>query len=182
MHGTRLLHRRGRRHELVGRIDELVIHEREHGGLMRRVILLCAMVGCGDDGSALGADGIDEYDDDDLPAGSCRGTDSGTDTDPCDTEGTTVGAAPGAGDAVPDTDACIASADCSGGVCAAAFDPATIQRGPLACQFACIPLLDDAMWCSDDASCCDRGAVCAARGYCVLLDDGSSTSTGTSTE
>jgi hypothetical protein len=111
---------------------------------------------------------LDEFDDDDLPSGSCR--DTGTDTDPCDTEGTTMD--PTAGDLSTTTggageDQCQASTDCSGGFCAAAFDPVTLQRAPLACQFMCIPNLADDFWCGDDSACCDAQARCTQRGYCV---------------
>jgi hypothetical protein len=142
---------------------------------MRRLGLALVLVGCAGDDSqdAGGPDDEALYDDDDLPAGTCR--DTGTDTDPCETGGTTVVTGDGA---APD-DGCQGSADCMGGFCAAAFDPVAVQRGELTCQFACVPLLDDDQWCADDASCCDQGAVCAARGYCVMLDDaGTSTGTG----
>jgi hypothetical protein len=143
-------------------------------------LFVLGLAGCNAHDEALaGGGGEDLYDDDDLPAGTCR--DTGTDTDPCDTEGTTGAASPGAGDPGTGADACQSSAECPGGVCAAEFDPVTIQHGALACQFACIPLLDDAMWCSDDAACCVQGSVCTARGYCVLPEAGAST-TGSTTE
>jgi hypothetical protein len=149
---------------------------------IRASVLACVLfgvAGCGDDSTdvslsgGLGAPDDDLYEDDDLPAGACR--DTGTDTDPCDTEGTTAAAAPGAADPGAELDACQASADCMGGICAASFDPATLQRSAFACEFACIPLLDDRMWCSDDSSCCTSGAVCTRRGYCVLLEGESTT-------
>lgn len=141
---------------------------------MRRLAWVLLVVGCAADDSQ-GAAGPDDealYDDDDLPAGTCR--DTGTDTDPCDTEGTTIVSGAGA----PQDDGCQGSADCMGGFCAAAFDPVAVQRGELTCQFACVPLLDDDQWCADSASCCDQGAVCVARGYCVIPDEGTSTGTG----
>ncbi len=145
--------------------------------------LACALLlaGCRDAERPLaaGAGPDDEmaYEDDDLPAGHCRGadTDTDTDTDGCDTEGTTLGSAAG-GSPGEESEACRVSADCVGAICAARFDPVTLQRGTLACQFACVPLLDDTQWCSDDASCCDAGAVCTQRGYCVMLE--ASTTTG----
>ena len=134
---------------------------------MRRLAFSLALVGCFDPNSEGGT--LDQYDDDDLPSGVCR--DTGTDTDPCDTEGTTIG--PGAGAAEPPdrADACEASADCMSGVCVAPFDAATLERGDLICRFACVPLLDDTAWCSDDASCCVEGARCTDRGYCVMIEE-----------
>ena len=144
-----------------------------------RLALALLLVGCGDD-SIQDADtlGVPDDDmaleDDDLPAGVCRGpdtdTDTGTDTDPCESGSTAFGEDPGAPGPSDGSDACHGSVDCMGGVCAASFDPATLQRSPLACQFACVPLIDDTLWCSDDASCCDAGALCTERGYCVLLE------------
>ena len=138
--------------------------------------MVLLLLGCpADDSEGLAGGPDDEalYDDDDLPAGTCR--DTGTDTDPCDTEGTT--AVTGAG--APQDDGCQGSSDCMGGFCAASYDPVELRRGELTCQFACVPLLDDDQWCSDDAACCDEGAVCTARGYCVMLDqEGTSTGTG----
>jgi hypothetical protein len=133
---------------------------------MRRLDFSLVLASCFEptnDGSTL-----DEYDDDDLPSGVCR--DTGTDTEPCDTDGTTIGdtdtPSSTTGDVIEDE--CQASADCMGGFCAAPFDPDTLQRSPKACQFMCVPLLDDTLWCSDDAACCDEDATCTERGYCVL--------------
>lgn len=134
---------------------------------MRRLVFTLLLTGCFDptqDGGTL-----DDYDDDDLPSGVCR--DTGTDTDPCDTDGTTVG---DTDDTVSGTtadaieDECEVSTECTGGFCAAPFDPDTLQRAPKECQFMCVPLLDDTLWCSDDAACCDEDATCTERGYCVL--------------
>jgi hypothetical protein len=115
------------------------------------------------------AETIDDYDDDDLPSGSCR--DTGTDTDPCDTGGTALGDTTGQPSATTSTtgqqDECQASSECNGGVCVAVFDPETLQRSPLGCQFMCVPNFDDDAWCSDDTACCDAQARCTQRGYCV---------------
>src|SRR4030095_3493172 len=103
---------------------------------MHRFALVLVMVGCAaSEDLAAGPGGeFDSFDDDDLPAGVCR--DTGTDTDPCETDGTSSGAAsPGAGDN-SGADACQASADCMGGMCAATFDPDTLTRGAKQCQFA----------------------------------------------
>lgn len=138
---------------------------------MRRfcILFVSLVVACFDPPQNDG-DSLNQYDDDDLPSGSCR--DTGTDTEPCDTEGTSVGdtdtdtSTPSTtGDAVED--ACQASTECSGGVCVASFDPATLQRGPLDCRFMCVPDYDDASWCADASACCTAGATCTQRGYCV---------------
>ena len=73
--------------------------------------------------------------------------------------GTVIAAAVG----VAIEDECQASADCMGGFCVAPFDPDTLQRSPRTCQFMCVPLLDDTLWCSDDAACCDEDATCTER-------------------
>ena len=116
---------------------------------------------------------------DDLPAGSCR------DTDPEDCETSTGDASSGdatstgGGTTEPVVDDCDGSEACLGGdACVAAWDPEAEARGPFQCQFACIPLLDEATWCSDDASCCDATAVCTERGYCVLEESESGSSGG----
>lgn len=142
--------------------------------------IACGMLGCfaGEDdsgGSAFQTSGEKYMDADDFP-GSCR--DTGTDTDPCDTDGT--GEPPsmstGSGQVDPDADQCRTSDECNGGFCAAPFEPAAEAnlpgtRGPLACTFTCVPTRDDSLWCGDDAACCDPVATCTPRGYCVL-DDG----------
>ncbi len=140
---------------------------------------ICALVAL----MACDADGPEFTDEmpDDLPAGTCRDTDA----EDCETS---TGSAPvGAGTSSGDTgtttsggpsDACSDSEGCLGGdTCAALWNPQTESRGPFACQFACVPLLDETAWCSDDAACCDAQAVCTPRGYCVL-GDGPGASTG----
>ena len=112
---------------------------------------------------------------DDLPAGMCDETGTGAD---CETGGqasassssssTTTTSEP-ASDCL--VDGCVGQA-----VCAATWDAEAEVRGAFECRFACVPLLDDSAWCSDDASCCDAGARCTGRGYCIL--EGGSTSTG----
>ncbi|MEM6295111.1 MAG: hypothetical protein AAGA54_27820 [Myxococcota bacterium] len=112
---------------------------------------------------------------DDLPPGGCRDTTGGAED--CETEAapdpSTTGASTGA---EAEDDRCGSVDDCNGGrACAAAWDPETNTRGPLECQFACVPILDERAWCIDDASCCDANAVCTARGYCIVEREGSST-------
>ena len=111
---------------------------------------------------------------DDLPAAMCE---TGTGGD-CETGGQTSeeGSSSTTGDPPADcqVDGCMGQ-----GVCAADWDRDTEVRGAFECRFACVPLLDDTAWCSDDASCCDATARCTERGYCVFDEDASgSTSTG----
>lgn len=119
---------------------------------------------------------------DDLPAGACRDTDPddcATSTGFVSSGGTSEGTSTGA-----PADGCAGSESCLGdGVCVAAWDADAQARGSFECQFACVPVLDETTWCSDDASCCDTGTVCTARGYCVYADDTgtSGSSTGGST-
>ncbi len=160
----------------------------------RRWMLGLAVVGllahgCAASDDAAGDSLADEMPDD-LPPGSC----GSSGTAGCETDGSTT-SPPGttAGGEESSTtsavDGCAESDGCVGqGVCAAAWDADAEARGPFECQFACIPLLDDAAWCSDDASCCDAGARCTERGYCVLEDGsggdedaGSSSSSGGTT-
>lgn len=119
----------------------------------------------------------------DLPAGSCRDTDA----EACASTGVTeegpasTGApASSSASTTEPTDDCLDSAACLGdGACVAPWDAKSGARGPFACQFACVPLLDEQAWCRDDASCCEPGAVCTARGYCILLEsEGTSTGAG----
>ncbi len=117
----------------------------------------------------------------DLPAGGCRDTDvdgaAGTGTgglEGCDAATTTTGVATsGTGDLDSE---CDGEGDCDGaGACVASWQEG--ERGPFQCQFACIPTLDEASWCSDDASCCDPDASCTPRGYCVVAGDPAAGST-----
>ena len=109
---------------------------------------------------------------DDLPAGACR------DTDPEDCATTSSSGSDSSGESSSSSSSTGAPADdCQGSdgclgddACVAAWDAEAEARGAFACQFACVPLLDEALWCSDDASCCDPDAVCTARGYCVMGD------------
>lgn len=77
-------------------------------------------------------------------------------------------------------DECTNSSTCNGGVCAADFDPARGGIGAFECRDTCIPLNDDAQWCTDASSCCDPTAECSPRGYCVS-SEGTGTGTGTGT-
>lgn len=121
----------------------------------------------------------------DLPAGSCEDTD----TDACaSSSGTSdVGSSTGAGSSTTEAavDGCEGTEACLGeDACVADWDAGAESRGPFACRFACVPLVDEAAWCSDDDACCEASAVCTARGYCVLPesdDDGSGSSSGEST-
>ena len=129
---------------------------------MKRLLALGALFvsGCFAPGS------ISDEMPDDLPAGSCRDTD----TDACETSSST---SDDGDDGAPDTtaapDACSNTEACFGSsVCVAAWDDEADARGPFECRFACVPLLDEAAWCSDDASCCDPQATCSSRGYCVV--------------
>lgn len=117
---------------------------------------------------------------DDFPAAQCEDTDteacvSSTGDDVVSSSGP---AASSSSTGTDPTDQCDGSDTCLGdGACVATWDAATTSRGPFECRFACVPLLDEAAWCSDDASCCDVGATCTARGYCVLEGEGSSSGT-----
>ena len=142
--------------------------------MIRRCLISLLLFGCFDPSSDSGDD-FGEYDDDDLPAGSCRGTGgqmgTGTDTDPCDTEGTTGAPFVPMTTDGPPGDQCMASSECNGGYCSASWDDQALSRGPLACNFACVPTQDDTAWCGDDSACCDRNATCTGRGYCVIADE-----------
>jgi hypothetical protein len=110
---------------------------------------------------------------DDFPAGSCR-TSSGT-SDDCET-GTSTGDASTSAAASTGGDQCEASGDCEGaGSCVAAWDDGA--RGAFACQFTCVPSLDETAWCRDTDACCDPEATCTSRGYCAVLP-GSDKSSG----
>ncbi len=155
---------------------------KHHG---RWILALGLLGGCADSTAAEG-DSFSDYMPEDLPAGGCRDTER-PDGEPtgglesCDTDATTTttGDAAASSSGTASDDACQASEDCNGTEsCAATWDAQTQTRGPLACQFACIPALDDASWCSDDEACCDVDARCTERGYCVLDEDGSSTGEG----
>jgi len=135
------------------------------------LVLLGLAVGC-DAGSDSYAGDTDVFGDDmpdDLPAGNCG---EGNDNEECDTEGDSAGVVSTSGDAAAD---CLSDGCVGEGVCAADWDPESETRGEFACRFACVPLLDDTAWCSNDASCCDAMARCTERGYCVLDDDDGST-------
>ena len=112
---------------------------------------------------------------DDLPAGRCDETSTGED---CETGGqagsSSSSSSSSSGEPASD---CLVDGCMGQGVCAAAWDAEAEVRGSFECRFACVPLLDDSAWCSDDASCCDAGARCTGRGYCILEESGS-TSTG----
>lgn len=121
---------------------------------------------------------------DDLPAGSCRDTDAEDCATSTGEQGSTGGTTTGGSTSEPVADDCDGSETCLGeDACVAIWDAQAESRGPFQCQFACIPLLDEATWCSDDASCCDPSAVCTERGYCVLeeSDAGSSGGEGSGT-
>ncbi|MCH9684172.1 MAG: hypothetical protein K0V04_22255 [Deltaproteobacteria bacterium] len=101
----------------------------------------------GDDAGASG--GVDDdYMDDPPPGGGCA-----TECPNPGSDGSPVGGP------------CIDSEDCmTGAICAAEFD-GEVQS--FTCTNACIPLMDQSQWCSDDTSCCAAGAVCSGRGLCL---------------
>lgn len=135
------------------------------------LVLLLAAAGCFSPGNL-----TDEMPDD-LPAGACRDTDpEACETSTGDASSGTTG--PGGTETTQAViDGCDGSQACLGNdACVAAWDEQTNSRGPFQCQFACVPLLDEATWCRDDASCCDPEAVCTARGYCVSSDSESGSS------
>lgn len=127
----------------------------------------------------------------DVPPNSC----ADTDTDACASSsgtadvGTSTDAGTSNGGGSSSTaavvDGCEGTQSCMGeGACVADWDAQAESRGPFACRFACVPLLDEAAWCGDDAACCDASAVCTARGYCILPeseDAASESSSGGST-
>ena len=139
--------------------------------------LASALLGCdAGDASADGAGDTDVFGDnmpEDLPAGSCGGM---VGAQNCDTDGESSGVADGS-TGVGEAD-CLVDGCMGQGVCAASWDADAQTRGDFECRFACIPLLDEGSWCSDDASCCDANAQCTSRGYCVLGDDEGGSSTG----
>lgn len=148
------------------------------------VVAAMAIAACSDPGRTEAQSSVGWMDDDDFP-GSCRGTgtDGGTDTDPCDTDGTgdaPVGAATDGAATEPQA-GCRASTECMGGSCAAPYDPDNQQRGSFECRFVCVPNLDEQSWCADDSSCCDPQATCTARGYCLVEPTGSSGDSTSST-
>jgi hypothetical protein len=102
----------------------------------------------------------------------------------CATEGDGDACSGSSGSGSADDAPCSSSEECAGDRCVAPYDPATEELGPFACQFTCVPDLDDTQWCSDDAACCNESATCTARGYCVLEDPtgGSSSSGDTDTD
>lgn len=112
----------------------------------------------------------------DVPPGSCRDTDVGG-TDESGTDGlegcdaaTSTGLATTSVTTGEVESECAGEDDCDGaGACVADWNDG--ERGPFQCQFACIPTVDEAAWCSDDASCCDPAATCTPRGYCVVVGD-----------
>jgi len=65
---------------------------------------------------------------------------------------------------------------CAGGYCVAPY--ADNDHGEFVCIADCVLPGDEASWCFDASSCCDPEATCTERGYCVLPDDmtGSSSS------
>jgi hypothetical protein len=145
----------------------------------RSLLVLLGLVACGDD-SASG----DAYMDDDVPAGSCM-----TDTGECDTDSSPFDEG---GDDGPTTaendDECNASLECGAGLsCMATFDG---EIGEFECSAACIPDMDETLWCLDDAACCGVQSSCGPRGYCTSAgtdesttdastDDGGATTSGT---
>ncbi len=109
---------------------------------------------------------------DDLPAGNCPDTDAEdcvtTSTSGAESGGESSSSSSSSTSGTP-ADDCQGSDGCLGeDACVAAWDGEAEARGAFACQFACVPLLDESLWCSDDVSCCDADAVCTGRGYCVL--------------
>ncbi len=150
---------------------------------MSRAILLSLVFLGACAGQSAASDLSDEMPED-LPAGGCRDTDaaatSGAGTDgleDCDAA-TSTGLATGSSTTAGVDSECVGEGDCDGaGACVAEWEEG--ERGPFRCQFACIPTLDEATWCSDDASCCDAAATCTPRGYCVIVGDaGGDSSTG----
>ena len=137
------------------------------------VLALASSLACG--GFSEDADLGDEMPED-LPAGSCRDTDAATTggLEDCDLSTSSGDAAPGTTTAAESQ--CAASEECEGaGACVATWSEGV--RGPFACQFACVPTLDESSWCSDDSACCDATARCTERGYCVFVS-GDEDSTG----
>lgn len=150
---------------------------------MKRISCILLALGVG--GCFSPREGLTDEMPEDLPAPSCEDTD----TDACasssgtpDTETSTTG---GGSSTTAVDDGCQGSQACLGDdACVADWDAQSESRGPFVCRFACVPLLDEASWCSDDASCCDVSAECTARGYCVVPEsaaDETGTSSGGST-
>ncbi len=148
---------------------------------MKARVFACASVllvpGCFAPNSGSAGGDIGDAMPDDLPAGGCRGTSGGTEE--CETEAAPDPSTTGGSTGAPvEEDRCDSVEDCNGSqACAAAWDPDTQSRGPLECQFACVPTLDERTWCIDDASCCEAAATCSARGYCIV-EGAVTTSTG----
>lgn len=119
----------------------------------------------------------------DFPEGSCQDTDA----DACaSSSGTTVTEASTTGEGSSTaavSDDCESTQACLGeDVCVAEWDAEAGSRDPFSCRFACVPLLDESAWCSDDAACCDAAAQCTERGYCLLLQSDDDGGDGTTAE
>ena len=139
------------------------------------VVVVVALAGCGDSGTSL------EYMDDDFPAGGCRGTDGSTTNAECETEAAPTSSAGAVTTSTTGATVCEGTDDCIGTYCVAPWDAGVEARGEFTCEFACVGLLDERRWCMDDAACCSNDARCTARGYCIVEDQGtSSSSEGTS--
>lgn len=136
------------------------------------LLLFVCLCACGED---VAASELGDEMPEDVPPGSCRDTDVGGtddgDTDGCDAA-TSTGLATTSTTTGEVESECVGEDDCDGaGACVAEWSEDEGERGPFECQFACIPTLDEATWCSDDASCCDADATCTPRGYCVVVGD-----------
>lgn len=84
--------------------------------------------------------------------------------------------------AVGPVDECQASDECGGGLfCVAPFDQTLGPKGKglYACVDACVPLVDEDLWCADATACCDPDATCTDRGYCELPGASTGTDSGT---
>ena len=138
---------------------------------------MASVGGCG--GTASAADDFSDEMPEDLPAGKCAGSSSGTDG--CETDGSSGDVVGSSGTTGAPEDACSSTEDCLGNeVCGALWDATSETRQGFACEFACIPELDENRWCSDDASCCDAAAQCTARGYCILPESSGSSGASSS--
>lgn len=144
---------------------------------MRRIILLTGLATACRHDDKIDLDDTGES----LAAESASGTTdaaTGSSTDGGDpsmsgTETSSTGApdpsTTGGGD-----DGCSLSRPCEAGYCVAPY--ADNERGAFACVEACVGPNEAASWCFDASACCDPEAVCTSRGYCVVPDDGTSSS------
>lgn len=145
---------------------------------MRRIILLTGLATACRHDDKIDLDDTGES----LAAESASGTTTattGSSTDGGDpsmsgTETSSTGAPDPTTTGDGDDEGCSLSRPCEAGYCVAPY--ADNERGAFACVEACVGPNEAASWCFDASACCDPEAVCTSRGYCVVPDEGTSSS------